>query len=114
MAQRLIIGPLKRALPKAIAAFGEGDALADIGHIGQKGFIIFGKICVPTGTARILSAPSPPDDCAISVNAGAGLKVLAIAIINQCVQPIDTFGNDIAAAPAIAVRAAKFDIFLRH
>ena len=47
------------------------------------------------------------------MNAGAGLKVLAITIINQRVQTIDAFGNDIAAAPAIAaVRAAKFDILL--
>jgi hypothetical protein len=42
-----------------------------------------------------------------------GFEVLAIAIINKRVQPIDTFDNHIAAATAIAaVRAAKFNIFL--
>ena len=39
--------------------------------------------------------------------------MLLIAIVDERVEAIDTFGNHIAAASAVtAVRAAKFDIFL--
>ena len=61
MARRLIDRPFKaRIAETAIAAFGEGDALADIGHIGQKGFIIFSKnLCADRNGENFVIAIAP-------------------------------------------------------
>ena len=41
-----------------------------------------------------------------------GLEMLLVAIVDQRVQPVDAFREDIAAAPAVsAIRAAELDEF---
>ena len=48
-----------------------------------------------------------------AVAAGLGLEVLLVAIIDQRVEPVDAFDDDVAAAPAVAaVRPAEFDELL--
>ena len=48
-----------------------------------------------------------------AVLALAGLEVLLIAVVDQCVEAVDAFGIDVAAAPAVAaVRPAELDELL--
>ena len=45
--------------------------------------------------------------------AGLGLEVLGVAVVDQRVQPVDAFQDDVAAAAAVAaVRAAELDELL--
>ena len=72
------------------------------------------KICVPAGTLRIsVGAPRARAVGAHAVDAGLGLEMLLVAVIDQRVEAGRAFGDDIAAASAVAaVRAAEFDEFL--
>src|SRR5262249_10901391 len=48
-----------------------------------------------------------------AVAAGLGLEVLLVAVVDQRVEAVDAFGDDVAAAPAVAaVRPAELDEFL--
>jgi hypothetical protein len=45
--------------------------------------------------------------------AGLGLEVLGVAVVDQGVQPVDTFGDHIAALAAVAaIGSAEFDELL--
>ena len=98
----------------AVAAPGDHHALADLGQIGDERFAV---LLEDLGSGRNLqhrigAAPAGAV-LAHAVNAGLGLEMLLVAIVDQRVQPIDAFGHDVAAAPAVAaVRSAELDEFL--
>ena len=69
---------------------------------------------MPTGTLRIdVGAVRAGAVLAHAVAAGLGLEMLLVAVVDQRVEAVDAFDDDIAAAAAVAaVRAAEFDEFL--
>ena len=68
---------------------------------------------MPAGTFSVTSAPLAPVQLrAHAVDAGLGLEMLLVAVVDQRVQPVDGFEPDVAAAAAIAaVRPAELDEF---
>ena len=98
----------------AIAALGEHHAVADGGEVGEQGLVVLvedlgalGDLENDAGAVRAGAV------LAHAVTAGLGLEVLLVAVVDQGVEAVDAFGDDIAAAPAIAaVGAAELDEFL--
>src|SRR5437588_12577458 len=98
----------------AIAAFGEHELFAECGEIVDQGFAVLIKYL---GADRHLEhdrlAIGAMAVLAHAVGALLGLEVLLIAIVDQRVQSIDRFDDDVAAATAIAAaRSAELDILL--
>src|SRR5690606_27391754 len=98
----------------AIAAAREHDALAFMREVGEQRFVVFVENLgadrhlhhdvVALGAMAIL---------AHAMLALPGLEMLLIAIVDQRVQPLHRFDDDVAAAAAIAaIGSAKFDEFL--
>ena len=113
-ARGLIGGGFEMEIAKAaIAALGQKDPLADLGDIGDDGFLIFLEDFGAHRHAQhdIIAILA----CALLAHAGlaaAREEMLLVAEIDQRVQTVNRFGPDIAAAPAIAaIGAAIFDVF---
>ena len=83
----------------AVAALGQHDALADLGEVDQQGLVVLGE---DLGAARQAQhdvlAGAAGALAAHAVMAGLGLEVLGVAVVDQRVQPIDAFEDDVAAA----------------
>src|SRR5437762_14324482 len=98
----------------AIAAFGEHELFAECGEIVDQGFAVLIKYL---GADRHLEhdrlAIGAMAVLAHAVGALLGLEVLLIAIVDQRVQSIDHFDDDVAAAAAItAAGTAELNILL--
>ena len=134
------IGAARRAIGRgreigvaeaAIAALADHHALADLGHVGDQRLLVLfenlradrhlqhGVGAAPAGAvlAHAVHAGLALEMLLIAVShavhAGLGLEMLLVAIVDQRVEPIDAFGDDIAAASAVAaVGTAEFDEFL--
>src|SRR3974390_1776876 len=100
-----------RVAEAAIAAMGDGRALADLGEIGQQRCAVF---------SVHLRAYRHLEHSIFAVGAGAvlphaitatpGLEVLLVAVVDQRVQAGDRFDHNVAAIAA--VRAAELDELL--
>ena len=97
----------------AVAALGEQDALADLGHVGDQRLAVLVED-LRAGRhlehhVRALGAGAVP---AHAVPALLGLEMLLVAVVDQRVQALDALGPDVAAAAAVAaVRPAELDEF---
>jgi len=102
-----------RIAEAAVAAAREPDALSNRGQIGEENlaFLIedLGSRRHFQNGVRALAARAV---LAHAVHAGPRLEMLLVAIVDQSIEAVDAFGDDIAAAASIAaVRAAEFDKF---
>ena len=98
----------------AVAALGQHHPLAELGEVDQQGLVVLGEDLraarqaqhdVLAGAAGALAAHA--------VMAGLGLEVLRIAVVDQRVEPVDAFEDDVAALAAVAaVGAAELDELL--
>src|SRR5215831_1018572 len=98
----------------AIAALGEHGAVADPGEIGEERFVVFVE---NLGALRYLEHDAGAGRAgavlAHAVAAGLGLEMLLVAVIDQGVEAIDTFGGHVAPPTAVApIRAAELDELL--
>src|SRR5882724_11868853 len=103
-----------RIAESAIAAFGEHEFFAERGEVVDQHLAVFIEYLrsdrhlehdrLAIGAMAVL---------AHAIGALLRLEVLLIAIVDQRVQPVDDFDDDIAAAAAIAAGgAAELDILL--
>ena len=76
----------------AVAALGDDDPLADLGHVGQQRLVVLGE---DLGAARQAQhdvlARAAGALAAHAVMAGLGLEVLGVAVVDQRVEPVDAF-----------------------
>jgi hypothetical protein len=98
----------------AIAATGDGDALADVGEIGKQRLAVF---LVDLRADRHLQhrilAVGAVAVLAHAVAAARGLEVLPVAIVDERVEAIDGLDDHVTALAAVAaVRAAELDELL--
>ena len=98
----------------AIAAARQDDFLADLGHVGnQRLAVVFQNLGADRDLEHGVLAAGAAPVLAHAMAAARGLEMLVVAKIDQGIEAIDAFDDDIAAAPAVtAVRAAEFDEFL--
>src|SRR5690606_25796092 len=98
----------------AIAAFEQDLALADFGEIGdQRLAIVFEDLGADRDLEDDVGAIGAGAVLAHAMGAGAGLEMLLVAVVDQRVEPIDTFDDHVSAPSAIAaIGAAEFDEFL--
>ena len=103
-----------RIAEAAIATLGKNDALTVFGEIGEQRFVVFGKhLRAARHFQNDVLAACARAVLAHAMSAGLRLEVLLVAIVDQRVEAVDAFGDDVAAVPAIAaVRTAEFDEFL--
>ena len=104
MARRPVGRGLEAGVAKAaVAAAQERDALAGLGQIGQKGFVVIGEDLrarrhaqhgIATARTRLVGAAA--------VLALVGPEMLLIAEIDQRVEAGNAFDDDIAATAAVA------------
>ena len=97
----------------AIAALGQQEALADLGQVADQRLVVFLEdLGAGRHLQRHVGALGAGHVAAHAVDAGLGLEMLLVAIVDQRVQPVDRLQPDIAAAAAVAaVRAAELDEF---
>ena len=98
----------------AIAARRQPEALADRGEVADQRLVV---LLVDLRAGRHLQhdvgALGAGAVAAHAVNAGLGLEMLLVAIVDQGVQPVDRLDPDVAAAAAVAaVRSAELDELL--
>ncbi len=103
-----------RVAEAAIAAFGEHELFAERGEVVDQGFAILVEHLRAHGNLEHdRLAIGAMAILAHAVGALLGLEVLLIAIVDQRVQSIDHFDDDIAAAAAIAAaRSTELDVLL--
>src|ERR1041385_4785976 len=103
-----------RIAEAAVAAFGNGDALADPGEFGQQGFAVILIYLSAGGNAQHDIFPiGAMAIFAHAVLAALRLEMLLVAVIDQRVEPVDGLDNDVPALAAVtAVRAAELDELL--
>ena len=114
-ARGLICRGLEMAIAEAaIAASREADALPGLGQIGKQNLAILVEDLGSGGHFQDrIGALRPGAVLAHAVHASGRLEMLLVAVIDQGVEASDTFGDDIAAAAAVAaVRSAEFNEFL--
>ena len=98
----------------AVAPFGDDNALARLGEIGQQRPAL---LVENLGSDRdfqhgVVAAPASAIS-AHPVHAGLGLEMLLVAKVDERVEAVRAFDHDVAAAPAVAsVRAAELNVFL--
>ncbi len=87
----------------AIAALGDGHALADMGEIGKQRLAVF---VVDLRADRHLEhhvlAVGAVHVLAHAVAAALGLEVLLVAVVDQRIEAVDRLDHDVAAAAAVA------------
>src|SRR5690606_11260146 len=95
----------------AIAALEQHNALAHFGKVGNQRFLVFFEDLGADRDAqhRVLAIATGAI-AAHAVNAHFGAEMLLVAIVDERIEPIDTFGHHITAAAAIAaIGSTKFD-----
>ena len=98
----------------AVAALGDHDALARLGHVGEHRAALLVEDLRPDRhfQDRVGAAPAGAI-AAHPVHAGLGLEMLLVAKVDERVEAVRAFDHDVAAAPAVAaVGAAELDEFL--
>ena len=117
------IGPARRLVGRgleigvaeaAIAAPRQRDALADFGEVGNHGLAVF---LIDLGADRhphdFVLAAGAVAILAHAVFAALGHEVLLIAVVDQRIEAVDGFDDDVAALAAVAAgRAAELDKLL--
>src|SRR6185312_7909410 len=87
----------------AIAALGDGEALADLGEIGEQGLAV---LLVDLGANRhlhdLVFAVGAVPILAHAVAAALGLEMLLVAIIDERIELRDRLDDDVAAVAAVA------------
>src|SRR5262249_58637319 len=87
----------------AVATLRQHGALADRGEIGKQRLVVLVEYLgadrdlqdhIGGGRARAV--------CAHAVAAGLGLEVLLVAVVDERVEAVDAFDDDVAAASAVA------------
>ena len=98
----------------AIAALRQPKALADGGEVAdQRVIVFFVDLRAGRHFQRHVGALGAGAVAAHAVDAGLGLEMLLVAVVDQRVQAVDRLQPDIAAAAAIAaVRSAELDELL--
>ena len=98
----------------AIAAPADDDALADLGEIGDRLLLVLDEdLRADRDLQHRIGAPAARAVLPHAVPAGLGLEMLLITKVDERVEPVDAFGDDIAAAPAVAaVGPAELDELL--
>ena len=98
----------------AIAALGEPEALADLGQVAdQRLVVLLEDLRAGRHLQRHVVALGAGAVAAHAVDAGLGLEMLLVAIVDQRVEAVDGLHPDVAAAPAVAaVRPAELDELL--
>jgi len=115
VARGLVGGALEVGVAKAaVAALGDADAVANVREVGKQRLVVF---CEHLRARRDLDdaifAACARAVAAHAVDAGLGLEVLLVAVIDQRVEIIDTLDDNVATMSAVAaVRAAVFDVLL--
>ena len=115
VARSLVCGTLELGIAKAaIATLGQKVALPDFGKVSDQGFVVF---LINLGALGNLQY----DICTLgavavaphAVNAGLGLEMLLVAVVDQRIESADYLDPDVAALAAIAaIGAAKLDELL--
>ena len=114
-ARRLVGRGLEMLVAEAaIAALGQPEALADLGQVADQRLVVLVEdLRAGRHLQRHVGALGAGHVAAHAVDAGLGLEMLLVAIVDQRVQPVDGLQPDIAAAAAVAaVRPAELDEFL--
>src|SRR5229473_2049979 len=103
-----------RVAEAAIAAFGQHELFAERGEVVDQRFaILVEHLRSDRHLEHDRFAVGAVAVLAHAVGALLGLEVLLIAVVDQRVQSIDRFDDDVAAAAAIAAaRASELDILL--
>ena len=98
----------------AIAARGQPEALADLGQVADQRLVVFLEdLRAGRHLQHDVGALGAGAVAAHAVDAGLGLEMLLVAIVDQRVEPVDGLDPDVAAAAAVAaVRSAELDELL--
>ena len=84
------------------------NALADLGQIGDRLLLVFDEdLRADRDFQHRVGAPPAGAVLTHAVPTGLGPEMLLIAKIDERVEPVDAFGDDIAAAPAVAAIRAR-------
>src|ERR1700730_9008299 len=99
MARRAVGGRFEMSIAETpIAALGKHGAITKLGEIGEERFIVFVE---NLGALRYLEhdagAGRTGAVLAHAVTAGLGFEMLLVAIIDQGVEAVDTFGDHVAS-----------------
>src|SRR6185437_10776918 len=115
VARRLVRRSLEMGVAEAaIAASEQGHALADMGQVGDQGFVVVLEDLGADRNAhddvrRIGAMPV----LAHAVATGLGLEMLLVTVVDEGVQRVDALDHDVAAAASVAaVRPAELEEFL--
>ena len=114
VARRAVGGGLEmRVAEAAIAAFGQHEFFAERGEVVDQRFaVLVDDLRADRHFQHDRFAVGPMAVAAHAIDALRSLEVLLIAIVDQRVEPVDHFDDDIAAATAIAAgRTAELDEF---
>src|SRR6266436_5368516 len=103
-----------RVAEAAIAAFGEHEFFAKRGEVVDQGFaVLIENLSADRHLEHDRLAVGAMAVLAHAVGAFLRLEMLLVAVVDQRVQSIDHFEDDIAATAAIAAaRAAELDVLL--
>ncbi len=103
-----------RVAEAAVPAFSQKLALAEFGEVGdQRLVIVLEYLRADRDAEHHVGALGAMAVAAHAVAAGLRLEVLLVAIVDQGIQPVDSFREDVAAAPAVAaVGPAELDELL--
>src|SRR5919204_6972518 len=102
-----------RIAEAAVAALGEDHALPDRSEIGEQRLVLVENLGADRHFEHDVGAAGAVTILAHTVAAALCLEMLLVTVVDERVEPVDRFGNDIAALAAIAaIRPAEFDEFL--
>ena len=98
----------------AVAALGDHHALARLGQVGEhRAALLVEDLRSDRHFQNRVGAAAAGAIAAHAVHAGLGLEMLLVAKVDERVEAVSTFDDDVAATPAVAaVGAAEFDEFL--
>ena len=98
----------------AIAAAGEAHALPDFRQIGKQDLaVLIENLGAGRHFQNRIGALAARPVLAHAVHPGGRLEMLLVAVIDQSIEAGNAFGDDIAAAAAVAaIRATEFNEFL--
>ncbi len=98
----------------AVAATRERDFLTDLSQVGDEMFAVrVEDLRAGWDLEYGVGAFGAGSIGAHAMGSGLRLEMLLVAIVDQRIQPADAFGDDVAAASAVAaVRTAELDEFL--
>ena len=92
-----------RVAEAAIAAREQHHPLADFGEVGdQRLVVVLEDLRADRHAEHDVVAVGAGAVLAHAVDAGLGLEVLLVAVVDQRVEPVDALDTDVAAAAAVA------------